>query len=327
MTIESDNRPTISVVLATYNSSRYLRQQLESILDQTMPPDELVVCDDRSTDNTLEILKEYADRIKLNLNVNPESLGPVRNFAKGISLASSDLIALSDHDDVWLPHKLETSVNKLLELEAGEQADTPVMVFTDLKLVDEGLSLIAESFRAYSGAKPHKNSLARLLLRNTVTGCTILMNRALAELALPVGEHALMHDHWLALVAAAFGKMAFIEEATVLYRQHGGNVLGAHRAGRVSLSITRKWRFIKRYFIEGNFEDYLTKSHLLEQAEDFLKCFEYRLPEPQKQTVKNFIGLKELTGWKAVRTMLKNDFLLPNKAETIEFLIYGMMKK
>jgi hypothetical protein len=159
---------------------------------------------------------------------------------------------LADQDDVWLPDKIERKLARLKELEAQNGSETPLLVFTDLKVVDEDLSVIEDSMWHYQRLDPAITQDWRgLLAQNVVTGCTIIANRALADAALPFALPEMMHDHWLAVNAAKYGRVAYLKDATVLYRQHGTNVAGGIRFGAgyaasKTTGIGDRWRFYRR---------------------------------------------------------------------------------
>src|SRR5690606_13737176 len=149
-------------------------------------------------------------------------------FARLLGASTADYIMFCDQDDVWLPGKVTLTLAKMQELEAACGAETFLLVHTDLRIVDENLNLVADSGHRYQQIDPDRgNTLGRLLVQNIATGCTIMVNRALRDLALPIPGAALMHDHWLSLVSACFGKIAYLPEPTLLYRQHSGNKVGA----------------------------------------------------------------------------------------------------
>lgn len=211
---------------------RFLRAQLESIAGQTLPPGELVVCDDCSSDGTPDLVEEFAARVHFPVRLyrNDSRLGVLRNYTRAAGLCRGDYAAFCDQDDVWLPDKLELSAQGMREAELAWGKDTPLLLHTDLTAVDSGGKVIAPSFMKlqnirHEGGEPLKT----LLVQNFVTGCTVLLNRPLLRAALPVPERALMHDWWFALVAAALGELVFIPRPTVLYRQHSGNVVGAKK--------------------------------------------------------------------------------------------------
>ncbi len=224
----------ISIALCTYNGEKFLQEQLASIAAQSLRPDELVVCDDLSNDNTIAILSEFKTwaQFAVHIHRNENNLGPVKNFEKAISLCRGDYIFLCDQDDVWLPNKIELSLQKMAQMEAAYGADAPLILHTDARVVDAKLNLIAESLWHFQKSNPAKGKiLNRLLLQNTATGCTILLNEALKKKALPIAEDAMMHDWWLALVAVTFGHLECLHEPLILYRQHGGNDTGAKSWG------------------------------------------------------------------------------------------------
>lgn len=223
---------SISVAMTTYKGARYIEAQLESILAQTLPPDEIVICDDNSPDDTAAIIRRIAasSSVPIHLHVNPENLGVIQNFARAISLCTSDYIALSDQDDVWLPEKIAICHAAMQDAEATLPPHTPVLLHTDLQLVDADLTPTHPSFLAYTGLKPHiEFPLKRLMIQNYITGCTAYFNRALIQVALPIPPEAVIHDHWLALMAAATGTIKTLPQVTILYRQHGNNQIGARK--------------------------------------------------------------------------------------------------
>lgn len=225
-------RASIAILLATYNGGRYLRQQLDSILAQTEQGWRLLVSDDGSSDDTLEILQEYQrqypDRIILSQHEVPTGSSR-ENFMYLTRLAGGyDYVMYCDQDDVWLPQKVSLTLREMRRLE-GSKPQTPCLVHTDLAVVRADLTLKSESYFYASLLDAGRNTLNRLVIQNIVTGCTMMINHALWELAvLPAEEGAMrMHDGWFALIAAALGRIGYVERPTMRYRQHGGNVVGA----------------------------------------------------------------------------------------------------
>ncbi|HTJ94786.1 MAG TPA: glycosyltransferase family 2 protein [Pararobbsia sp.] len=221
----------MDIALATWNGARFLPPLLDSIVAQSYPNWRLVVRDDGSSDDTCQILAAFAERHKPRVELVQDGrvrLGVTRNFEATVSRCRSNYIAFADQDDVWLPVKLERTMQRLLQIE-GEHGDgTPILVHTDLRVVDATLRTIAPSFIRMMRLDPLAGAaIKRLLVRNVVTGCTMLANRALVERALPIPKAAAIHDWWLALVAVCLGRLEFIDEQTVLYRQHGANSIGA----------------------------------------------------------------------------------------------------
>ena len=224
---------TLNILLATYNSEKYIREQLDSLLAQTYQNWRLVVRDDLSTDHTLDVVNEYVSRYpeKISiLNNEGKSLRAYLNFYEMLSKVESDYYMFCDHDDVWVPNKIELSMARMKEV---EREGIPVIVHTDMKVVDQNLNTLAESFWHYSKLLPEHTEFKELVLCNSVNGCTMLFNRKAREVALPHVGHTTMHDMLVTQsVAANGGIISPINEPTVLYRQHIDNVVGAHERNK-----------------------------------------------------------------------------------------------
>ncbi len=229
---------TVEVLLATYNGERFLAAQLDSLLAQTFGEFTILVSDDGSSDTTPAILRAYASAHPGRFCILPPCarLGARANFARLIDAASADYVFFCDQDDIWLPEKMAMSLERMVQLAATSPPGSPLLVHTDLAVVDSGLEVLGPSYFRYVGINPARNSLGALLLGNVVTGCTIVANRALFETARPVPSDASMFDHWLALVAAGLGRISCIDQPTILYRQHGSNLIGADRAGAATFA-------------------------------------------------------------------------------------------
>jgi glycosyltransferase involved in cell wall biosynthesis len=223
MNQESALQPSISVAMATCNGAPFIRQQIDSILAQDLPPAEIVVCDDCSTDGTAELLSDLHAAGKIRYYPNAERLGVTGNFKRAVSLCrKGNWVALSDQDDVWQPDKLRSTA-ALMEQITND--DRPALVFSDLEMTDESLQTIRPSFWKMLQIDPARETLQSLLFGNIVTGCSTLLNPAMAEILCGMPEQAgVMHDNWIALAGFSFGRHAFSPAALVRYRQHGANV-------------------------------------------------------------------------------------------------------
>jgi len=220
----------IAILLATYNGEKYIREQLDSILKQTYKDWVVYVHDDGSKDKTVEILNEYAGQYpdKIVILKGASTGGARNNFFYLMSQVESDYYMCCDQDDVWLPEKIEKTVMQMQKLEKGE-VDRPLLVFTELTVVDGQMNIIAERMGEYQSLACSDTSFSRILMQNTVTGCTSLMNRKLRDEALKYTNlnNIIMHDWWIGIIAAYFGDLCFLDEPTILYRQHGDNSVGA----------------------------------------------------------------------------------------------------
>lgn len=224
--------PTVDILLATYNGARYLPDLLDSLARQTFKDWRLIVRDDGSTDGTVALIEAWArngaHRVRM-LSDGRGGLGACGNFDALLSASDAPYFMFCDQDDVWLPEKAARLLDLVRSAEARKGSETPIMGHSDLALVGPDLRMIHPSFKRYVRiASPPASRLWRLVLvSNVVTGCASLGNAALRDMALPVPAHAAMHDWWLALVASTFGEIVYLPEATVLYRQHDLNAVGA----------------------------------------------------------------------------------------------------
>ena len=243
----------IAVLLSTYNGEKFLGEQLDSLLVQSHKNFILVVRDDGSRDRTISILESYAgdhpERIHL-LSRDGVNMGASAGFAFLVDyvLKNKELLGLKstymmfcDQDDTWFPEKIEKLLAAMLATEADNDSTLPIIVHSDLEVVSEQNTVIATSFVSYQGLEIERNSFPNLVISNLVTGCTALINEPLAEKALPIPEKAIMHDWWLALVAAAFGKLVYLDIPLVHYRQHGNNAIGAKEFTKVSVVSMSLW--------------------------------------------------------------------------------------
>lgn len=222
----------VDILLSTYQGECYLEEQLQSILKQTNQDWQLVVRDDGSTDGTMAILaaygEKYPDKIKI-VTGPPENIGAIKSFEYLLTLSSADYIMFCDQDDVWLPEKIEKTLQKVQDMQS-EHPGIPLLVHTDLTIVDMELNLIDRSFWHYSRLdQALLTNFNYLGVCNGVTGCTLMINQQAKEKALPFPPGVLMHDAWIALVVAAYGKIAYVAEPLILYRQHQHNVVGAQK--------------------------------------------------------------------------------------------------
>jgi glycosyltransferase involved in cell wall biosynthesis len=294
----------VEVLLATYNGERFLREQIESIFAQSYRPLRIVARDDGSRDGTVAILEEYAARFPERFRVLPKSAptGHAKwNFLRLMEAASAEYVAFADQDDVWLPEKISIEMKAMRELEE-RHAGEPLLVFSDLTVVDEGLAVLSASMWERQGIDPENvHRFARILAQNVVTGCTALLNRPLLELALRMPEEATMHDWWIAVLACGFGAAGVVKEPTVLYRQHGGNVLGAVQE-KPPMGVPQ-WRFHARRREQWEVGE--------RQAEGILRVYGSELT-PQKRALLEGMVRCETNPNRVVRawTWLRNGYFL-----------------
>lgn len=231
-----NHKALVSIALCTYNGEAYLREQLESIVNQSYSQLELIAIDDCSTDNTLSILKEYeANYPFIQVFENPENLGYIRNFEKALRLCSGEFIALSDQDDIWDLHKIEKQIKAI---------GNHLMIYHDSEFIDENGQLLnkkmSDIMNLYRGDQPEA-----FLFFNCISGHSVFMKKALRDELLPF-PNAYYHDWWMGYVATNLGSIDCIDEPLVKYRQHqtaDTNILKRKRdhSNRNQLSASMKY--------------------------------------------------------------------------------------
>lgn len=310
----------ISIAMCTYNGEKYIKEQIESIINQSLVPDEIVICDDCSKDNTLNIIKETLDNWsgKVQLVVNEKNLGYRKNFEKSISLCNGNIIFLSDQDDVWNRNKIEIMFNALNNSDA-------ILAFHDVEVVDENLNLIKKSFwklLKFDYQKFLHDDFRRIFEGNVVQGSACVFRKELFNYARPFPEVA-FHDEWLGLVALVKGKIIPVNESLAKYRQSGNNAVGA---GTVSLleKITKlitdlhsqNIKFVDRLIRRQEVLNYFYKCFgnevliISKGYKNYLDFYKYRLNYIQEQKILNLICLNYFkifdTRIYALRRMLRD---------------------
>ncbi len=268
----------IQILLATYNSESFLCKQLDSILEQDHSDFQLLIRDGGSSDSTCSILETYCKKEPERIRFLGQGKASAKeNFSALLAASDGDLIMFSDHDDVWLPDKISRTLSAYRKAEQAYSAQTPILVFTDSKVVDESLSEIHPSMLACQKLNPAHLSLPRLLIQNVPFGNTMMMNRALRDLAFPIPADAVMHDHWISLVASVFGKIIFLPEPTLLYRQHEKNVYGAFQYS--VFSFLKKACAGRKKITDRFYENVRQGSALLKRYRDSMKQSDVELLE------------------------------------------------
>lgn len=223
----------IDILLSTYNSETFLEKLVESMYSQSYSDWRFIIRDDCSSDNTVGILRRYQkkDPERFHIIENDEiNIGPKRSFEKLLEKSSSDYMMFCDHDDYWLSHKIEQSIKKIKEIE-NRAPNKAALVFTDLTITDQDLNIKHQSFWQHSKINPSNiYNIYKLINNNPVVGCTVIMNKKAKSIALPISDHAMMHDWWIALKVAENGVIEYIKEPSILYRQHKRNEIGVERA-------------------------------------------------------------------------------------------------
>jgi len=303
----------IDILMACYNNESYIHEQMDSILSQTETNWTLYIRDDDSKDRTWEILTEYQRRYphKIYILRNTENSGSAReNFFLLMAQSRSPYFMLADGDDVWHPDKIRLSMIVMKSLEAKKRPGTPLLIHTDLAVVDRNLKIISPSFMKYSRLNPERNRLNHLLVQNIVSGNTCLGNQYLRDIVLQGLEKLqpkqrdpiMMHDWWIALAAAAFGALGYLDFASVYYRQHGENTVGAVNAKSI-------WYPFIQWQNRERFKRALRTRN--DQACLFFSTYQYCLSLEKKNLLGHYLRLSQTRGkCSKIATMIRYDFLM-----------------
>lgn len=242
--------PELEVVLATCNGAPFLDAQLRSLWQQQRRLDRLLVLDDGSSDGTAAILQRWHQRhpgwIQL-LPPSPQRLGATEAFGRLLAASSAPYVALCDQDDLWLPQRLSTGLRRLQAAETHSPlgSQQPLLVHSDALLIDADGVQLPQRLWQWHRVRSHQPALWQLALRNQVTGCTVLCNRALLDQALPIPPAAVLHDWWLGLIACREGGLLACPQPLLKHRRHNRNASGP-RTGLQRLrrlrSLAARWR-------------------------------------------------------------------------------------
>lgn len=304
----------LAILLATYQGERYLRAQLDSLTAQTRADWKAFVHDDGSRDGTMDILREYAQRDpeRFCLIDAPSTGGAKSNFLFLTAQVQAPYYLYCDQDDVWLPDKIERTMDRMRELESRQGKDRPCLVHTELKVVDASLRPISSRLSEYQGIEPERLTLGRLLVQNVVTGCTMMVNRPLRDAMIRCADPGAirMHDWWAALIAMRFGGIGFLPEPTILYRQHGGNSVGAQSARSLTALCKKALDAgqIRRSILE-------TRS----QAQEFARAFDLDADD----LIHQYARLDRLGKAQRLAFYRKNGIRKTKTLRNLGFLLYG----
>jgi rhamnosyltransferase len=309
----------VNILMSTYNGGRFVRDQIDSIQKQSFQDWHLLIRDDGSSDDTVAIIREMqANDARITLINQPDdtNLGVIQSFYTLLKHETADYYFFSDQDDFWVPEKLQLQLDEAQKYEAS----MPLMIYTDLKVVDQDLNVIHESMIKVQS--DHANTaLVQELTENTVTGGVSLINHALAEL----WEHnpetdILMHDWYLALLATATGKLIYLPTPTELYRQHDANVLGARTLSKrvkkwlqPHLLFQAYWNLIMRS--QEQAKPLLKLDQVSDQDKDMIQAFVTIMDQPlaERRRILNHYGFRKNRAFHTFvfRTLITTKFAYP----------------
>lgn len=308
----------IDVLLAAYNGEKYLPEQLASLQAQTAADFRVLMQDDGSADATPELLTSVCrsdPRFALG-QAQGQHLGAVGNFLSLLRQSDADYTALCDQDDVWSPDRLDACRRALQEAEARLGRETPLLVHSDARLIDAEGRELAPSFFGRQGWDGTAVTLPRLLVQNNVTGCTLMMNAALRDLVATHGDAnaMFMHDWFIALTAAAFGQIIFLDHPLVNYRQHGSNVMGASAQGQLGRAA-RAAAMYKR----SRARIALTYTH----TRAFRDTYGALLPAAAQETIDRYLATEALSKVRRVAAVRRAGYTMQSRMTRLGQIIFG----
>ena len=304
----------IDILMATYNGEKYVGAQIESILSQTHPAWQLIIWDDCSTDGTMDVLQQCAARYpdKIIVRQNEKNSGSAsKNFLKMLQTSTAPYAMTCDQDDIWMANKIEVTLQKMRSLEAANPA-VPLLVHTDLRVVNQDLEQISPSLFKLQHMFSERNALQQLLVQNIVTGCTMMVNRSLLEYLAVLPKYVIMYDWWCALLAASMGKIGFVSEATVLYRQHGKNAVGAKNVHAPGYILNK---------LKNLQQSRASLANTYEQAANFSQIYSYLLDSQAKALLEVYSRIPQMSKLQRLSATVRYGFWKGGIARKIEHIL------
>lgn len=259
----------VCVLMATYNGEKYVLEMLESIRKQTYNDFVCYIHDDGSTDLTCEIVDDFCEKNSNFIRLKAQSTGGAKNnFLYLLNKIGRQYkyCMFCDQDDIWLPDKIKKSLDAMEKLENGDTSQ-PALVYCDMRVVDANLVEIAPSFVRYNALFIDNITLDRAIMKGYAAGCSMIVNNALAKVAgVEDTSDIIMHDWWVMLIAAALGKVSYLDEALALYRQHEFNTLGAKHI----TTCSRAFEILCRVITGKQFE--ITRNGLHLRINQLARC-------------------------------------------------------
>ena len=307
-----------SVLLTAYNGSIHLPVLLESLAAQTDRDFTVLMQDDGSTDETPSLLNDISERDSRFVfgSEQGQHLGAAGNFLSLLRQSDADYVLLCDQDDFWEPDKIAALKQAILDQEAQYGTDMPLLVHSDCSLVNESGEPLGSSFFRHQGWDPAAVTLPQLLVQNNVTGCTLIMNAALRKLvsAHAVAKDLFMHDWFIALTAASFGRITFLNRPLTRYRQHGDNTIGASTQSLLSrgVSALRNHQDAKRRIL-------LTYTH----TAVFRKLYGEDLPAEARKVVDGYLATRHMRKIPRVLAVRRMGCVMQSPVTRLGQLLFG----
>lgn len=300
----------IAILLATYNGGKYIREQIDSILNQTNQNWMVFIHDDGSSDETSIIVNQYCDEYPDKfINIKTPSTGSAKNnFFYLLNLVEAKYYMFCDQDDVWDKEKIQITYERM----SNVKEKLPTMVFTDLSIVDQDLGLISNSLWDYYKFDINSVSFNSLIIRNVVTGCTVMINKELRDKMISYRnlDDVPMHDKWGALIALKFGKLVPVNCSTLMYRQHSNNQVGAKKSDGVKYYISKLQNFntLKKQY-----------EYIFRQSKEFVEVFDL----PQNDDLYKFVQIRNKNKLLRICFYFKYGFITNRFTQILSQILWG----
>jgi glycosyltransferase involved in cell wall biosynthesis len=289
----------VSILLSTYNSEKFLKEQLDSLLEQSYPSFQILLRDDGSTDSTLTIIHSYNDtRIKI-LETDGTNLGTIQSFSRLLEQDDSDYFFFCDHDDIWMKDKVKIQIEQIQMIEKERGQELPILVHSDLEIITDTGNSLAPSMWSFGKFYTERKKLSQLIVQGTVTGCAMAGNKKLREMISPIPMGVVMHDWWASLVASAFGCIYSDPIPTLQYRVHAQNQIGV-----IKPSLFQIWDIIKKPEKHTKFFN-----ESFSQAEALLTGFSDKLNSQDRETLEVYCNLLKKNRFLRVYLAIKHGFI------------------
>ncbi len=305
----------VDILLTTFNGENYIKEQMDSLLNQTYDNYRILVRDDGSTDKTCQIINDYRKRYPDKVIIIEDKLcakSAAKNFWILIKHATADYVMFCDQDDYWFPNKIADSVKALEGLEKENGKDCPALIYTDYDVADANLNVLHMK-SAGNQKYTFNGELEKLLVQNYVTGCLMAINKSLCDILGEYNNAMLMHDWWIALVASATGVVKHVPIVTMKYRQHGNNEVGAvdiksfkYRLGKILANKSKE-----------------NANLCFRQAEAILEEYDGHIPANKKYILEKYINVKSnKSKIKRIHTLCKGGYLKSDLVRVIGQILY-----
>lgn len=287
----------VDILLAVYNGEMYLEEQLCSIKEQTYKNIRLLVRDDGSSDGSIRIIEKFAEVLNVKIiRDQMGSLGAAGNFSALLQYSDAEYVLFCDQDDVWQPNKVELSIGAIKDAEGESGGNKPLLVFTDLSVIDSSGCLIHPSLLKWLSLDPAQCTFQSLLVQNPAWGCTMCINRSLISLIKNIPQGAYLHDRWVMLVAAAFGEIVFLPYASVRYRRHNSNVSTVKPVNALSFKVVLNKILYARHDLDK----------LSKQAACFCEHYQHLIGQEEKKSAEFLANISKYPFFARKSGIIKN---------------------